>query len=185
MWKSVVKVALVWIMEASTGHSGSAVHPHESAGRRPLQSPWPSLFVLRTFSVLLTFPGLYRRESREREVCGPPQVCGWYMTAWGRVSAPSETCLVLSTVKGTECACNPCPSLLASQGVPSGQSVGCYSYLAACLEGVLPYLCLWFPYLFSEYLPFQGLSLLLNLLGFNRSVPTYILHTSLLHEKCV
>ena len=107
------------------------------------------------------------------------------MTAWGRVSAPSETCLALSTVKGTECACNPCPSLLASQGVPSGQSVGCYSYLAACLEGVLPYLCLWFPYLFSEYLPFQGLSLLLNLLGFNRSVPTYILHTSLLHEKCV
>lgn len=76
-------------------------------------------------------------------------------------------------------------SLLASQGVPLGHSVGCYSYLAARLEWVLPYLCLWFPYLFSECLPFQGLSLLLNLLGFNHSVPTYILHTSLLHEKCV
>lgn len=123
MWKSVVKVALVWIMEASAGRSGSAIPAHELAGRRPLQSPWPSLLVLRTFSVLLTFPGLYRRESREREVRARPQVYGWYMTAWGCVPAPSETCLALSTVKGTEWACYPCPwdGLLASQGIPLGQ----------------------------------------------------------------
>ena len=104
------------------------------------------------------FPSLYRRESREREVCDHPQVCGWYTTAWGCVPAPSETCLALSTVKGTECVCYPClwDSLLASQGVPLGHSVCCYSYLAARLEWVFPYLCLWFPYLFSECLPFKG-----------------------------
>ena len=73
MWKSVVKVALGWIMEASAGHNGSAIHPHELAGRRPLQSPWPSLLVLRTFSVLLTFPGLYRKQ-RERGPCPSPGV---------------------------------------------------------------------------------------------------------------
>lgn len=121
MWKSVVKVALVWIMEASAGHNGSAIHPHELAGRRPLQSPWPSLLVLRTFFVLLTFPGLYRKQ-RERGPCPSPGV--WLLhDSMGLCSSSIRDLTGPEHHEGDRVSVLPCSwdGLLASQGVPLGQ----------------------------------------------------------------
>ena len=104
---------------------------------------------------------------------------------WGCVPGPSGTSPALSTVKNvhTNHACGTC--LLAIQCIPLGKSISCYSCLAACLECVFPYLCLWFPYLFSECLPFQGLSLLLNLIGFNHDVPTYLCMRSVFRSEII
>ena len=127
-----------------------------------------------------------RRKQRERERLVTIHRCvAGTWRQWGCVPGPSGTSPALSTVKNvhTNHACGTC--LLAIQCIPLGKSISCYSCLAACLECVFPYLCLWFPYLFSECLPFQGLSLLLNLIGFNHDVPTYLCMRSVFRSEII